>query len=149
MYLSLHFIKYMLYNRGMDMFVALSDPTRRAILEILASCGELSASDIYAHFSVSPQAISQHLKALRETELVVMEKRAQQHLYRLNPHTLSRFEIWVQQTRQRWEERFAALDMLLEAEMQKQAQDGHGREREETQEGAAYEKCDPQHDDDA
>ena len=76
----------------MDMFVALSDPTRRAILELLASNGELSATAIYEHFSVSPQAISQHLKVLREAKLVVMEKRAQKHLYRLNPQTLSQFE---------------------------------------------------------
>ena len=106
----------------MDMFVALSDPTRRAILEILASRGELSATAIYEHFSISPQAISQHLKVLREAKLVVMEKRAQKHLYRLNPQTLSQFETWVQQTRQRWEERFEALDKVLEAEKQKLAQ---------------------------
>jgi DNA-binding transcriptional ArsR family regulator len=106
----------------MDMFVALSDPTRRAILELLASRGELSASDIYEQFSVSPQAISQHLKVLREAKLVVMEKRAQKHLYRLNPQTLSQFETWVQQTRRRWEERFEALDKVLEAEKQKLTQ---------------------------
>lgn len=103
------------------MFVALSDPTRRAILEILASCGELPATGISEHFSVSPQAISQHLKVLREAELVVMEKRAQKHLYRLNPQTLSRFETWVQRTRERWEERFEALDTVLSAEKQKRA----------------------------
>ena len=106
----------------MDMFVALSDPTRRAILELLASRGELPATAIYEPFSVSPQAISQHLKVLREAKLVVMEKRAQQHLYRLNPHTLSQFEIWVQQTRQRWEERFEALDKVLEVQERKLAQ---------------------------
>jgi len=106
----------------MDMFVALADPTRRAILEILASSGELSATAIYEHFAVSPQAISQHLKVLREARLVVMEKRAQKHLYRLNQETLSQFETWVQQTRQRWEERFEALDKVLEAEKQKLAQ---------------------------
>jgi DNA-binding transcriptional ArsR family regulator len=106
----------------MDMFGALSDPTRRAILELLASRGELSASDIYEHFSVSPQAISQHLKVLREAKLVVMEKRAQKHLYRLNPQTLSQFETWVQQTRRRWVERFEALDKVLEAEKQKLTQ---------------------------
>ena len=106
----------------MDMFVALSDPTRRAILEILASSGELTATAIYEHFSVSPQAISQHLKALREANLVVMEKRAQKHLYSINPQTLSQFETRVQQTRQRWEERFQALDTVLEAEKQKLAQ---------------------------
>ena len=106
----------------MDMFVALSDPTRRTILEVLASRGELSATDIYEQFSVSPQAISQHLKVLREAKLVVMEKRAQKHLYRLNPQTLSQFETWVQQTRRRWEERFEALDKVLEAEKQKLTQ---------------------------
>jgi DNA-binding transcriptional ArsR family regulator len=113
----------MVYNMAMDMFVALSDPTRRAILEILAAHGELSATDIYEHFSVSPQAVSQHLKVLREAQLVAMEKRAQKHLYRLNPQTLSQFEQWVQQTRQRWEERFTALDKVLEAEKQKFVKD--------------------------
>jgi DNA-binding transcriptional ArsR family regulator len=109
-YLIIDLIKRMLYNMNMDMFVALSDPTRRAILEILASRGELTATDIYEHFSVSPQAISQHLKVLREAKLVAMKKRAQKHLYSLNPQTLSQLETWVQQTRQRWEERFEALD---------------------------------------
>ena len=113
----------MFYNMSMDMFVALSDPTRRAILEILASSGELSATAIYEHFPVSPQAISQHLKALREAKLVVMEKRAQKHLYRINQETLSQFEVWVQQTRQRWEERFSVLDSVLEREKQKGVQD--------------------------
>src|SRR5258708_4169182 len=57
-----------------------------------------------------------------DDSLVVMEKRAQKHLYRLNPQTLSQFETWVQQTRQRWEERFEALDRVLEDEKQKLAQ---------------------------
>src|SRR5438552_7312135 len=113
----------MVYNMAMDMFVALSDPTRRAILEILANRGELSATAIYEHFSISPQAISQHLKVLREAKLVVMEKRAQKHLYRLNQETLSQFEAWVQQMSQRWEERFSALDTVLEREKQKLARD--------------------------
>ena len=103
----------------MDMFGALADPTRRTILELLASSGELSATALYEHFSVSPQAVSQHLKVLREAHLVEMEKRAQKHVYRLNPQTLSQFEAWVQQMKQRWEERFAALDTVLESEKQK------------------------------
>ena len=109
----------MIYNHRMDMFVALADPTRRSILELLASSGELSATAIYEQFPVSPQAISQHLKVLRETNLVEMEKRAQKRLYRLNPQTLSQFEAWVQQTKQRWSERFDALDQVLEREKQK------------------------------
>jgi DNA-binding transcriptional ArsR family regulator len=103
----------------MDMFVALADPTRRNILELLANTGELSATAIYEHFPVSPQAVSQHLKVLREAHLVEMEKRAQKRLYRLNPQTLSQFEAWVQQMQRRWEERFAALDTVLESEKKK------------------------------
>ena len=52
-----------------------------------------------------------------------MEKRAQKHVYRLNPQTLSEFEAWVQQVQQRWEERFAALDAILESEKQKLVKD--------------------------
>ncbi|WP_236031389.1 metalloregulator ArsR/SmtB family transcription factor [Ktedonospora formicarum] len=110
----------------MDTFVALADPTRRTILELLASNGELTATAIYEHFSVSPQAISQHLKVLREAKLVEMEKRAQKHVYRLNPQTLSQFEEWVQRTRQRWSERFEALDEVLEKEKAKEAQRRRG-----------------------
>ena len=109
----------MVYNTHMDMFVALADPTRRNILEILATSGELSATAIYEQFPVSPQAVSQHLKILREAHLVEMEKRAQKRVYRLNPHTLSEFEAWVTQTKQRWSERFDALDAVLEREKKK------------------------------
>jgi DNA-binding transcriptional ArsR family regulator len=109
----------MFYNNYMDMFVALADPTRRNILELLANSGELPATAIYENFPVSPQAVSQHLKVLREAHLVEMEKRAQKHVYRLNPQTLSQFEAWVKQVQQRWEERFAALDIVLEREKKK------------------------------
>ena len=106
----------------MDMFGALADPTRRNILELLASSGELAATAIYEKFPVSPQAISQHLKVLRETNLVEMEKRAQKHLYRLNPQTLSQFEAWVQHMQQRWSERFEALYTVLEREKKKEGE---------------------------
>jgi DNA-binding transcriptional ArsR family regulator len=106
----------------MDMFVALADPTRRNILELLANSGELSATAIYEQFPITPQAVSQHLKVLREAHLVEMEKRAQKHVYRLNPQTLSQFEAWIQQMQQRWEERFAALDTVLEREKKKEGE---------------------------
>src|SRR2546423_5008679 len=109
----------MLYNNYMDMFVALADPTRRNILELLANSGELPATAIYENFPVSPQAVSQHLKVLREAHLVEMEKRAQKRLYRLNPQALSQFEEWVKHMQQMWEERFAVLDAILESEKQK------------------------------
>jgi DNA-binding transcriptional ArsR family regulator len=103
----------------MDMFVALADPTRRTILELLATSGELSATALYGQFPISPQAVSQHLKVLREAKLVEMEKRAQKRVYRLNPQTLSQFEEWVKQTKQQWSERFDALDEVLEREKKK------------------------------
>jgi DNA-binding transcriptional ArsR family regulator len=103
----------------MDIFTALAEPNRRTIIELLARNGPLSATEIYEQFPVSPQAVSQHLKVLRETQLVKMEKRAQKHVYRLNSQTLSQFEAWVQQMQQRWSERFDALDTVLEMEKKK------------------------------
>ena len=108
----------------MDMFEALADPTRRHIVELLAANGELAATAIYEQFHVSPQAVSQHLKVLREAKVVEMDKRAQKHVYRLNPQTLSQFEAWVQQMKQRWEERFAALDQVLAIEKKRLAECG-------------------------
>jgi len=99
-----------------------ADPTRRTILELLANRGELAATAIYEQFPVSPQAVSQHLKVLREAQLVEMEKRAQKRLYRLNPQTLSQFEAWVQQMHQRWSERFDALDTVLEIKKKKEGE---------------------------
>src|SRR5216683_1772549 len=106
----------------MDIFSALAEPTRRTIVELLASSGPLSATEIAEQFPVSPPAISQHLKVLREAHLVEMEKRAQKRLYRLNPQTLSQFEAWVQQMQQRWSERFDALDTVLEREKQQEGE---------------------------
>ncbi len=98
----------------MDQFVALADPTRRQIIEMLADRGELSASDISGSFAMSAPAISQHLKALRDTNLVTMEKRGQQRIYRLNPDAMLELEVWIHRLKQRWNERFAALDAVLE-----------------------------------
>ena len=100
----------------MDMFTALADPTRRKIMEMLAKYGQLSASEIYAQFPVSPPAISQHLKVLRESNLVQVEKRAQQRIYQINPDAMLELEGWANQLRQLWNQRFDALDEVLESE---------------------------------
>lgn len=100
----------------MDIFHALADPNRRKIVELLASEGELSASEISERFSISPQAISQHLKVLRETGLLQMEKRAQQRIYTVNPQAMSQLEAWTRQLRQYWEQRFDAMEEVLQAE---------------------------------
>ncbi len=112
----------------MDKFSALADPTRRNILEMLAVNGQLSATEISDKFQVSPSAISQHLKVLREANLVQMEKRAQQRLYQINRGTVVELEGWVKQITQRWNERFEALDEVLEAEKKKTLKKRKGKE---------------------
>ena len=103
----------------MDKFSALADPTRRTIIEMLAKKGQLSATQISEKFQVSPPAISQHLKILREAKLVKMEKRAQQRIYQLNPDAMLELEIWAGHMMQLWNQRFDALDRVLEAEKKK------------------------------
>ena len=103
----------------MDVFSALADPTRRTILELLAKSGPLAATEICEKFSVSPQAISQHLKALREAQLVQVEKRAQKRLYSLNPAAMLELEGWAGHMAQLWSERFDALEEVLKAEKKK------------------------------
>lgn len=103
----------------MDIFSALAEPTRRTIIEMLAKNGPLSATEIYNQFPASPPAISQHLKVLREAKLVHMEKRAQQRIYQLNPDAMGELEAWTKQLTQLWNERFDALDKVLEAEKKK------------------------------
>ncbi len=103
----------------MDKFSALADPTRRQIIELLAGRGELSVSEIIGQFRMTAPAISQHLKILREAQLVRMEKRGQQRIYRLDPSAMTEFEVWVQKLTARMEDRFARLDQILEAEKQK------------------------------
>lgn len=103
----------------MDTFTAIAEPTRRTILERLAVHGNMSATDIYRGFTSSPPAISQHLKVLREAKLVRVEKRAQQRIYYLNPEPMRELEKWIKQFAARMEERFTALDELLEIEKAK------------------------------
>lgn len=97
----------------MDMFSALADPTRRQIVEILASKGKLSATDISTNFSISPPAVSQHLKVLREARIIDMEKRAQQRLYTINAASIKDVERWIQGITKQWEDRFLRIDKLF------------------------------------
>lgn len=103
----------------MDKFSALAEPTRRRIVEMLAEYGRLPAAAIYASFSVSHPAISQHLKVLREAGLVKVERQAQQRIYQLDPQAMEELESWTRRMRELMEERYQALDRVLEAEKQK------------------------------
>ena len=103
----------------MDVFSALSDPTRRSILEMLAGAGHCSATELYDRFQVSHPAISQHLKVLREANLVVVEKKAQFRIYRMNPEPMQELELWIKKMTQILDERFEALDQVLQEEQKK------------------------------
>lgn len=103
----------------MDMFSALADQTRRDILEILASNGQLPARNISSQFNTSASAISQHLKVLREAKLVNMEKRAQKRIYTINTETIEELDTWLRKMTKVWHERFEALDKVLEVEKSK------------------------------
>ncbi len=98
----------------MDAFLAIAEPRRRRILELLASNGQLTATEIYKKFNITAQAVSQHLKVLLDAKLVNMEKRAQQHIYRLNPEKMLEVGEWALHTERMWDERFERLGKVLE-----------------------------------
>ncbi|WP_158862073.1 metalloregulator ArsR/SmtB family transcription factor [Leifsonia sp. AG29] len=95
-------------------FAALADPTRAAIVDLLARRGELAAGEIGAEFTSSASAISQHLKVLREAGLVTVEKRAQQRVYRLNVTALAAAEAWLSDRARQWNARVDALAAYIE-----------------------------------
>lgn len=100
----------------MDGFTAVADPTRRKIVETLALHGQLSATQISDQFSITAQAISQHLKILREANVLQMEKRAQQRLYQLNAASLKEIEAWAHRISELWEARFDSIQAILDDE---------------------------------
>ena len=97
----------------MDAFCALAEPRRRRVVEVLARRGQLSATQICDEFDVTPQAISQHLKVLREANVILMERRAQRRIYGLNPRSMLDIERWAAGVAEIWNSRFDRLDKAL------------------------------------
>ena len=97
----------------MDTFQAIADPTRRRIIEMLSVKGELSATVISKKFRVSSPAISQHLKVLKETKIVDVERKAQKRIYTINPKKIDEVEAWTKKLKKNWEVRFERLDKIL------------------------------------
>lgn len=100
----------------MDKFSALGDPNRRRIVELLADQGPLTAGQISQMFSVSPSAISQHLKILREAKLIRMTREAQKRIYAINPEAVQEMETWANRLARIWEQRFDVLEKIIEEE---------------------------------
>jgi DNA-binding transcriptional ArsR family regulator len=109
-------------------FAALADPTRRAILARLA-LGEASVGELAEPFEISLPAVSRHLKVLEQARLIVREKDAQWRRCRLDAGPLKHAADWVERYRAFWEERFAALDALLEQQSHETLEVSHGRKR--------------------
>lgn len=96
----------------MDSFAALADPTRRRIVELLGS-GERAAGAIGDEFRISPPAISQHLKALREAGLVRVRIDGQRRIYSLDPAGMARMDDWFARIRPFWADRLEKLEQEL------------------------------------
>ena len=95
------------------MFMALADPTRRAILARLAS-GEASVTELAEPFAMSQPAISKHLKVLERAGLVSGGRDAQRRPRRLEAKPLAEASEWLEGYRQYWEDSFQHLDALLD-----------------------------------
>jgi DNA-binding transcriptional ArsR family regulator len=89
---------------------ALSDPTRRRIVELLATDGELSAGELASHFHTSRPGVSRHLRVLRELGLVQARVERQRRLYSLDPAPLAELDGWLARYRRFWTNRLDALD---------------------------------------
>jgi DNA-binding transcriptional ArsR family regulator len=95
-----------------EVFGALADPTRRAILERLTR-GEASVAELTAPFSVSQPAISRHLKVLERAGLITRSRRRTARLSRLRADPLREAARWLTSYREYWEESYERLDELL------------------------------------
>jgi DNA-binding transcriptional ArsR family regulator len=96
-----------------DVFQAIADPTRRAIIMLLA-VGALTPNAIAEHFDSSRQAVSKHLRILTECELLTQEQQGREIHYHLNADKMKDIEKWLEQFKQLLSKRFDQLDTVLE-----------------------------------
>ena len=100
-----------------DVFFAISDPTRRAVLDLLTG-GSRKAGDIAARFShLTQPGVSRHLRVLRDAGLVNVQVNAQQRIYKLNPEGLAELYEWVAKYQAMWPETLDALEGYLNAKV--------------------------------
>lgn len=108
--IKLRIMKPMQINR--DVFQAIADPTRRAILTLIAAQA-MTPNAIAAHFESSRQAVSKHIMILAECRLVKQEKMGREIYYHLNPKQMKIIDNWLKPFRQMWEDRFDRLNDVL------------------------------------
>lgn len=95
-----------------DVFQAIADPTRRAILSLIA-LQAMTPNALAEHFDSSRQAVSKHIKILAECDLVEQKQVGREIYYRFNPEKMKVVDDWLQPFRTLWESRFNNLDDLL------------------------------------
>ncbi|TDO29109.1 ArsR/SmtB family transcription factor [Sediminibacterium goheungense] len=95
-----------------DVFQAIADPTRRAIIALIAFQA-MTPNAIAEHFDSSRQAVSKHLRILSECKLVEQEQQGREIFYTLNAKKMKEIDKWLEQFRQLWENRFNQLDTVL------------------------------------
>lgn len=95
-----------------DIFQAIADPTRRAILGLLAM-GAMTPNALAEHFDSTRQTISKHIQILTECEVLTQQKNGREIYYHFNPEKMKEIDIWLERFRKMWEVRFEQLDDLL------------------------------------
>lgn len=96
-----------------DVFQAIADPTRRAIIMLLA-VGAMTPNAIAEHFNTSRQAVSRHLQILSECDIVQQDQQGREIHYHLNADKMQDIEKWLEKFKQLMAKRFDQLDTVLE-----------------------------------
>lgn len=95
-----------------DIFQAIADPTRRAILVLIAAQA-MTPNSLAEQFQTSRQAVSKHLKILTECELITQNQKGREIYYQLQAEKMKEIDKWLEQFRKIWEKRFDQLDTVL------------------------------------
>jgi DNA-binding transcriptional ArsR family regulator len=95
-----------------DIFQAIADPTRRAIIALIA-LQAMTPNALAEHFNTSRQAVSKHIKILTECELVKQEQQGREIYYSLQIQKMKEIDKWLDQFRRLWETQFNQLDKVL------------------------------------
>ena len=95
-----------------DIFQAIADPTRRAIIALIA-IQAMTPNAIAEHFDSTRQAVSKHIKILTECQLLEQQQQGREIYYLFNPKKMKEIDKWLEQFRNMWESRFDNLDKVL------------------------------------
>lgn len=99
-------------NLRRDVFQAIADPTRRAIILLVAS-QSMTAGAIAANFDTARPTVSKHLQILAECELLEQEQNGREIYYHLNPQKIKEIADFIEPFREMWDDRFNKLEALM------------------------------------